>query len=168
MFGLKRLALSGTLLLLLPALAAAQAMVEYGAGAARGGVTGAAAGNGVGKSTGQVFNKAGQTMKYAAQSAAGNSKYPIVTASDPKLAPRPAAPPPQPEVANNPVMDPAEVKEGLERQELLDKFGKPSMKITMMDGSDVVERLIYRAPGRDSVQVLLRNGKVASARALAN
>jgi hypothetical protein len=168
MFGLKRLALFGTLLLLLPALAGAQAMVEYGAGVARGGVTGAAAGSGVGKSTGTVFNKAGQTMKYAAKSAGGNAKYPIATPSDPKLAARPAAPVPQPEVANNPVLDPAEVKEGLERQELLDKFGKPSMKITMMDGSDVVERLLYRAPSRDTVLVIVRNGKVASAQALAN
>ena len=165
MFGLKRLALSATLTLLLPALAGAQAMVEYGAGVARGGVTGAAAGRNIGKSTGAVFNKAGQ---YATQAASGNGKYPVASPSDPERAARPAAPAPQPEVANNPVMDPAEVKEGLERQELVDKFGKPSMKITMMDGSDVVERLIYRAPGRDTVQVMLRNGKVASARALAN
>jgi hypothetical protein len=166
MFGLKRLALSGTLLLLLPALAGAQAMVEYGAGVARGGVTGAAAGSGVGKSTGTVFDKAGQTLKYAAKPS--NAKYPIITASDPKLVAPPAARVPPPEVANNPVLDPAEVKEGLERQELIDKFGKPSMKITMMDGSDVVERLLYRAPSRDTVLVIVRNGKVASAQALAN
>jgi hypothetical protein len=167
MFGLKRLALSATLLLLLPALAGAQAMVEYGAGVARGGVTGAAAGNGIGKSTGKVFDKAGQTLKYA-RPAGSNAKYPLASPSDPKLAARPAAPTPQPEVANNPVLNPAEVKEGLERQELLDKFGKPSMKITMMDGSDVVERLLYRAPSRDTVLVIVRNGKVASAQALAN
>ena len=165
MFGLKRLALSGTLTLLLPVLAGAQAMVEYGGAVGRGGATGAAAGRRVGNSTGAVFNKAGQTM--SAQPARGNPSSPIIGPSDPKLAPRPATPVPQTEVANNPVINPAEVKEGLERQELLDKFGKPSMKITMMDGSDAVERWSYRAPGRDTVLVILRNDKVVSAQALA-
>ena len=66
------------------------------------------------------------------------------------------------------MVDPAEVKQGLERQELLAKFGKPSMKITMMDGSDVVERLLYRSAGHDSVLVILRNGKVTSAEAIVN
>ena len=165
MFGLKRLALSGTLTLLLSALAAAQAMVEYGAAVAHGGVSGAAAGRNVGKSTGNVLNKADQTMKSATQSAGGNSKS---SPSGPKLAARPAATALPPEVANNPAMDPAEVKEGLERQELLEKFGKPSMKITLLDGSDVVERWTYRATGRDTVLIILRNGKVASAQVLAN
>ena len=107
-------------------------------------------------------------MNKAGQRGNPNSKYPIAPPQEAKAEPREAPPAPQPELADNPVLDPTEVKEGLERKELLDKFGKPSMKITMMDGPDVVERLLYRAPGRDTVVVIVRNGKVASASAIAN
>jgi hypothetical protein len=157
----KLICVTGILALAFPAGAAAQAMAEYGLGVGRAGVSGAAAGRSVGKSTGAVFSQAGRTA-----SQAGQKQYPVASPNDPKRAA--PAPRPEPEVADNPVLDLEEVKEGLERKELLEKFGKPSMRITMMDGSDVIERLLYRAPGRDTVVVLVRNGKVASASAIAN
>ncbi len=134
-------------LLVVPAFP--QAMIEYSLGVGRAGAAIAGTGKQVGKSTGAVLQKATQALEKSGQ----------VQAAQTAAAPPQAASPPAPV---DPVVDIAAVTPGLERQELLAKLGKPSMKITTLEGRDEVEKYWYRARGRDSVVVTLRNGKVAS------
>ena len=49
----------------------------------------------------------------------------------------------------------------MERADLLKKLGKPSMSLTSMESSALVETCWYRR-GEDRVTVILRDGKVSS------
>lgn len=161
------LAVSSVLLLGFAAGAAGQAMVEYGHAAGTSGVAGAAGGKNIGKSLGAVFDKTGRTLQTAGQSSAATAAKPAETArpaaaahsSEPTS--EPTAAPAKPAAAL-PAVDPAAIAPGLDRQELLAKFGKPSMQLTSTDGADEVEKLYYRRAGHEIVVVTLRNGKVAS------
>lgn len=154
---------------LLPILLAAfgasgygQAMVEYGLGVGRAGVAGAAAGKKMGNAAGSVLNKAAGTLEKsgtAASAQAAPAAKPAkpaekteVAAAAPAATPAPSAPA---------AVDASAIQPGLERQELLAKFGKPSMKLTKVDGGEMVEKFWYKGPGRETVIVTLRNGKVA-------
>jgi hypothetical protein len=48
---------------------------------------------------------------------------------------------------------------GMDRADLLKKVGKPSMSMSNMESSKVVETCWYRS-GADSITVILRDGKV--------
>ncbi len=143
----------------LPVSACGQAMVGYGLGVGRSGVSGAAAGK-VGKSTGAVFDRTAGALQKAGK--AGDSQP---AGSAPASAKAPSSqdaqkdPAPQ---AETPALDPSAIPIGLERQDLLSQVGKPSMKMTSMDGSAVVEKLWFRAAGRETVVVTLRDGKVSA------
>ena len=50
------------------------------------------------------------------------------------------------------------------REELLSKFGAPSQKITIPEGSHLTERYRYEV-GKDSVRVILEDGVVKEATA---
>jgi hypothetical protein len=54
-----------------------------------------------------------------------------------------------------------EVIAGMDKADLIRKAGKPSMSVTSMESSALVETCWYRA-GEDKVTVILRNGKVAT------
>jgi len=132
-----------------------QAMVGYGLGVGRSGVAGAAAGKSTGKATSAVLDKTTTALETAGKPGAATAQA--------AGAQTPAKPEAEKQVATlSPAIDPNAITPGLERSDLLARFGKPSMKITNTDGSDVVEKLWYRSPGREAVLVTLRNGKVAA------
>jgi len=55
----------------------------------------------------------------------------------------------------------SEVIAGMDRADLIRKAGKPSMSVTSVESSTLIETCWYRA-GDDRVTVVLRNGKVAT------
>ncbi len=133
-----------------------QAMAEYGLGVGRSGVAGATAGKNTGKATGAVFDKTTKALQTAGKPGAATAQA--------ASAPTPAKPVESEKQvdAASPAIDPSAITPGLERQELLAKLGKPSMKMTNTDGPDIVEKLWYKAVGHETVLVTLRNGKVAA------
>jgi Flp pilus assembly pilin Flp len=137
-----------------------QAMVEYGLGVGRGSLAGAAAGKKMGNATSSVLNKAaGAVEKSATAAQAAPAAKPGQPAEKTQVA---AASPSAPQAPSAPpAVDASAIQPGIERQELVAKFGKPSMKLTQNQGSDIVEKYWYKAAGRETVTVTLRNGKVA-------
>ncbi len=140
-----------------------QAMVGYGLNTGRAGVAGAAA-NKAGKATAGTFDKAAQTLNKAGANASANAAKPSV-AQAPAAAP---AKPPETEKPASAPVDVAALTTGMEREELLQKFGKPSMKLTNGDGPDVVEKYFYKSADGNKVVVTLRNGKVVAVSPPAN
>jgi hypothetical protein len=140
-----------------PILLHGQAIVEYGATA--GSTAAAATGAATGKSVKSVFDRVNKTLAGAskADEATASSSSPGPTgsssASRPVSAPAPAAPALP--------ADFSEVIAGMDRADLIRKAGKPSMSVTSVESSALVETCWYRA-GDDRVTVVLRNGKVAT------
>jgi len=128
----------------------AQAMIEYGVSAGRSGAAAGAAG--AGKSSGKIFDKLSGSLAGAAKtdsSAKPASSAAIAIAATPVT---PAAPAPPPDFTS--------LVTGMDRADLLKKVGKPSMSMTSMESSKLVETCWYRS-GADSRTVILRDGKVA-------
>jgi hypothetical protein len=147
----------------------AQTAVEYGLGVGRSGVAGAATGKKTGDAIGSVFNKAAGAVDKAGSASTSAAAKPNMVPKD-KLegqktavaaAQPPAAAPSEAKPAAAPAIDPSLITVGLTKQELLEKAGKPSMRLTNMDRGDVVEKFWYKASGQETVVVSLRNGKVA-------
>jgi len=135
------------------ALLHGQAMVEYGATAG----SAAAAGAGAGKSVKNVFGQVNKVLSGAAKADESAPTPPgsssLTAASSSTGSPAPAAP-----------VVPADFREvvaGMDKADLIRKAGKPSMSVTSMESSALVETCWYRA-GEDKVTVILRNGKVAT------
>lgn len=175
------LLLSSCLALALPVCLHAQAMTEYGLSVGRSTLGGASAAKKMGDATGAVLSKTGQAVESAGTKArpqassaqtsaqsqptvmrvqtaqsAGQTGAVSGAAASPALGASTATPaaPPKP-------VDLAAITPGLDRQDLLAKAGKPSMKITSTEGGDEVEKYWYRTAGGNAV-VTLRNGKVAA------
>jgi hypothetical protein len=133
-----------------------QSVVEHSLATAAG-AAGAAAGKGAGKSIGGVFDKLAKTLdsaaKPASQTATRNSK-PVTTATDIVPAKEPAAAREFP--------DPQGITVGLEREELIRKFGEPSMKTTDVRDAQLVETCWYTPAKFGAVVVTLRDGKVTA------
>lgn len=157
------------LVLVFAVSACAQTTVEYGLGVGRSGVAGAATSKKTGDAVGSVFNKAAAAADKAGSAGTSAAAKPNMVPKDKLDAPKtavaaaqqPAAAPAEAKPAAAPAIDPSLITVGLTKQELLDKAGKPSMKLTNMDGGDVVEKYWYKASGHETVVVSLRNGKVA-------
>jgi len=132
-----------------------QAMVEYGINAGRAGAAAGAAG--AGRSSAKIFDKIGQSLAGAARADEKGKPGPAAPASAAPVAPAAAAPAPA-ELATPPDLSALAV--GMERVDLLKKVGKPSMSMSGMESSRLVETCWYRN-GADSVTVILRDGKVA-------
>ena len=126
-----------------------QAIVEYGIGAGRSGAAGASAG----KSVVKILGNLDKTLAGAAK--ADEAPLPAQTSATAAPASAPTA------VAPTAPVDLAGVAVGMDRADLVKKAGKPSMTISSMESSTLVETCWYRA-GEDNVKVILRNGKVAS------
>src|SRR6185369_8503770 len=133
----------------------AQAMVEYGATAGRAaGATGLA---GAGKSSAKIFDKLNTSLAGAAKSdETPNPRPPSPTvdvvaanASARAVPAAPAAPP-----------DFTALAIGMERADLFKKVGKPSMSMSSMESSKVIETCWYKS-GAENVTVIVRDGKVA-------
>jgi hypothetical protein len=146
-----------------------QTLVEYGLGTAAAGTAGAAGAGGGGISG--VFSNLSKTLNTTTDRAAKAGTAAPAKAATPKAkpaataqaapaaeaAPAPAEPP-KPAVVYE---DPAGIKVGMERAELLSRFGEPVMKI-MTGGAS--ESLMYDTR-ESAVDVEMRSGKVYSVRA---
>lgn len=152
--------------------ACGQAIVEHslatsGASAAAGGVSGA------GKSIGGVFRGLSETIdKAGTAKASGTTPAPIPAAtSAPNAATTPSPggskPSAKPVPASKPV-DPSEVTPGLDRAELIQRFGEPVLSFSERRHSQLVERLWYNTTGPDQLEIQLIGDKVASVRPPAN
>jgi hypothetical protein len=127
----------------------AQTLVEHSLATAAGSA-GAAGMSGVGKAAATVFEKANQAL-----GAKGNAASAPAAASSvvtlPKSEPVKLSPPP----------DPAAVKIGMPRSEVIEKFGAPAMKLSSSDGAQTVETWTWGAAA-EAVTLTLRDGKVTA------
>jgi hypothetical protein len=147
-----------------------QAMVEYGLGIAAAGTAGAP-GQAASRGIAGIFSNLQKTLNSTAESA----KAPAAGAPAPAAAPKRTAgvrppqtaavtppqanaqpaEPPKPAVVHE---DPAGITVGLDRAELLSRFGEPAMKITAAAGR---ESMTYQAKD-GNIEVEMRDGKVAA------
>jgi hypothetical protein len=144
--------------------ACGQAIVEHslatsGASAAAGGVSGA------GKSTGGVFRSLSETIDKAGTAKASGAT--AAPASAPNAATTPSAAGSKPSAKPVPAsksVDPSEVTPGLDRAELIQRFGEPVLSFSERRHSQLVERLWYNTTGPDQLEIQLIGDKVASVR----
>lgn len=140
------------------ALTWGQAAAEYTVGA--GAATGAAAGaKGAGQAVGGVFGAVTQTLNKAGKSgapgttaAAPSSTISVVSASPAKTA----------SVATRPI-DPSQVAVGMDRDELLTRFGEPATRTSQIRRSRMIDTFWYQTTSKDELIVSLTDGKVVSA-----
>ena len=145
--------------------ACGQAIVEHslataGASAAAGGVSGA------GKSIGGVFRSLSETIdKAGTAKASGTAATPAPTPASNTAATLSGGskPSPRPVPASKPV-DPSEVTPGLDRAELIQRFGEPVLSFSERRNSQLVERLWYNTTGPDQLEIQLIGDKVTSVR----
>jgi hypothetical protein len=136
--------------------ASGQAIVEHsvataGASAAAGGL------KDTGKSIGGVFRGLSETMdKAGSAKKSGNTTR--SSQSKQSVKPVPASPP----------IDPSQVTEGLDRAELIQRFGEPVLRFSERRNSQLVERFWYNTTTPDQVEIRLIGDKVASVRPPAN
>jgi hypothetical protein len=67
-----------------------------------------------------------------------------------------------PPISTGQPIDPSQVSEGLDRSELISRYGEPMMRITDRNGSELVERLWYKTATSTQMEIRIINGKVAS------
>jgi len=134
----------------------AQAMVEFGTLSGRAAAAGPGAN--IGKSVVDVFGKVNQQLSGAATvDAAAKPKSLTAVPAVPTAKPAETAIPP----------DLSGLVIGMDRADMLNKVGKPSMSITGVEDSTQVETCWYRS-GSTSVTVTLREEKVATISAAEN
>lgn len=126
----------------------AQTMVEYSLGAAKS-AAGAAAMKRTGDSTAAALDKAAKTLGKNAPAATRSSTSVVRLAA--------AAEPTKPVKFATP--DPAQIKPGMDRDELIRKFGEPAMKIS---GSENAIETWWYGSGAEAVTLKLLDGKVTS------
>lgn len=136
-----------------------QAIVEYSAATA-GASTAAAGAKGAGKAIGGVFRGLSETLDKAgsAKENGGTRATSTVTTLS-----SPSKPTAKPVPASKPI-DPSLVTEGLDRDELIARFGEPVLKLSETSSTQLVERLWYKTTASDRVEIKLIGGKVASVR----
>jgi hypothetical protein len=136
----------------------AQAMIEYGVATGRGGAAAGAAA--AGKSAIDVFGKVNKALVTASKSDDTTKLTPGPAPSAGATAVTAVATKPQPP---EPVAPPdlTALVAGMDRADMLKKVGKPSMSLSGVEDSKLVETCWYRS-GADNVTVTLRDGKVAT------
>jgi hypothetical protein len=130
------------------AAASAQTMVEYSTTSA-GSATGAAGTSGVGKSVAAALDKAAKTLGGSAPAGSRSSTSVVLPGAKSSTA--------KPEKFTAP--DPAQIHAGMDRDELVRKFGEPAMKIS---GSENSAETWWYGSGDDEVTLKLLDGKVTS------
>jgi hypothetical protein len=135
----------------------AQAILEAGAITGASATAGGAAGKATGKGITNVFGSIEKTMKsVGAAGTKGGTKGDTKPASA-ALQQKPAEPVKLPDVSL--------IALGMSREDLLAKFGSPSQKITLPDGSHLTERFRYDVD-KETVRVVLEDGKVKEVAAI--
>ena len=130
-----------------------QAAVESAVGA--GASTGAAAGaKGAGQAVGGVFGALSTTLDQAPKPGAPAST--TVTPSATTATPAKAV-----SVATKPI-DPSQVTVGMERDEVLTRFGEPATRTTQIRRAQMLDTFWYKTESKDELIVSLTDGKVVS------
>jgi outer membrane protein assembly factor BamE (lipoprotein component of BamABCDE complex) len=133
-----------------------QAAVEYTVGT--GAATGAAAGaKGAGQAVGGVFGAVTQTLNKAGQPGAANSSA-VAASSTTSVTPPTGM---TRSVATKPI-DPSQVTVGMERDEVLARFGEPATRTTQIRRSQQIDTFWYATTTKDELIVSLNDGKVVS------
>jgi hypothetical protein len=143
--------------------ACGQAIVEdsvatAGASAAAGGL------KDTGKSVGGVFRGAGETLDKAGSAKKNRNtttQNSVIARSGQSSQTVKSVP------ASNPI-DPSQVTKGLDRAELIARFGEPVLRFSETRNSQLVERLWYNSTTSDQFEIRLIDDKVASAHPPAN
>jgi hypothetical protein len=133
-----------------------QATVEtaVGAGAATGAASGA---KGAGQAVGGVFGAVSNVLKQAPKSdgaaapSTGASSTISVTPSTAKVE----------SVLTKPI-DPSEVTIGMDRDQLLTRFGEPATRVSQIRRSRMIDTFWYATSNKDELIVSLTDGKVVS------
>ena len=143
--------------------ACGQTIVEHSVATA--GASAAAAGvRGTGKSIGGAFRSLSETLDKAGTAKEnGNTPAPNAVAPLSGQSKRSTKPVP----ASKPI-DPSQVTEGLDRAELIERFGEPVLRFSEKRNSQLVERLWYNTATSDQIEIKLIGDKVASVRPPAN
>lgn len=143
-------------LLLTPALALAQAVVEHATITAGTGVGTAGSTAGVGQSIGGIFQNLNKTLgQQSGASRAPLSRVRTPGAAKTESAGEESAPVFEP-------IDPSLIKVGLPREELVEKFGEPMVKYANQRDGKEGEVYLYSSVKKDQVEIFLENGKVAA------
>jgi hypothetical protein len=130
-----------------------QAAVEYTVGT--GASTGAAAGaKGAGQAVGGVFGAVSKVLDQAGKPAASGA--PAAASAPPAGAAKTRS------VATTPI-DPAQVALGMDRDELIARFGEPATRTAQIRRSQMIDTFWYNTTAKDELIVTLTDGKVASA-----
>ncbi len=144
-----------------------QAAVEHSAITGAGATAASAGSKGAGQSIGGVFRSLSGTLEKAGSAPVAAAKAPtaapgVKTASTAR--PVPSKQPTEPPAPATKPIDPALVTEGLDRAELIERFGEPVLQMSETKNSQLVERLWYNATRSNQVEIRLIDGKVASVR----
>ena len=145
------------LAMLLPSALPAQAIVEHSVAT---GTTGAAAaaGKNAGKSIGAIFENLNKTMGKAGSE---------TRSRETKKAPQPASPATEPGLKSE-VPDFGQITAGLDRREVIRKFGEPSMKVTNLQKTGLEETFWYMDRDKEPVVITFLEGKVIATSAPSN
>jgi len=131
-----------------------QAAVESAVGA--GASTGAAAGaKGAEQAVGGVFGALSKTLEQAPKPGTTNSVTPSPTSGTPATPAKAAA------IVTKPI-DPTQVTVGMERDEVLNRFGEPATRTSQIRRSQMMDTFWYKTESKDELIVSLTDGKVVS------
>jgi hypothetical protein len=147
--------------LLLAVAAQGQALVEYSVATAGASTAAAGGAKGVGSSIGGVFNSLNQILNQAAKSNGDGSKSVRSASTTPSTIVLSAPKQYEKPVPVKPV-NPVDVVVGLERAELLERYGPPLVSTTDTVNSQLTERMWYPGTTSAEVEIKLTGGKVAS------
>jgi hypothetical protein len=136
-----------------------QTIVEHSAATA-GASTAAAGAKGAGKSLGDVFRGLSDTLDKAGSTKENGSTPATTTVTTHSNQSKPTT---KPVLASKPI-DPSQVTEGLDRDELIKRFGEPVLQLSEKHNSQLIERLWYNTTASDQLEIELVGGKVASVR----
>ena len=137
----------------------AQAMIGYGAVSGQSAVASGAAATG--KAAAGVLGKLNQTLAGAAKSGDTAKPAPAASSVTAAVSAPAVSSGPSPSAEPLPAADFSALAIGMNREDLLKKVGKPSMTISSVESSVLVENYSYRK-GPGTVGVTLRDGKVAA------
>lgn len=134
----------------LPLYLLGQTTIETGLVTGSTAATAGASGKSAGKALSNVFGSVEKTLKSAGKPQSVPAAAPVAAAAAEK----------SPEPVKLP--DVSQISAGMTREHLLARFGNPSQKITIPEGSHLTERYRYDVE-KDSVKVILVDGKVQEA-----
>ena len=144
--------------------ACGQTVVEHSAASA--GATAATGSmSGAGKSMGGVFRGLSETIDKSRSANQGETPPATPRSAQPKPSQKPVSAREskqalKPVPAATPI-DPSQLTTGLERNELIKRFGEPAMRLSESNGSQLVERFWYNATAQDQIEIIVIDGKVA-------